>query len=260
MASGSNVYRMEIMIRKVITGLYLFILLNILSSSVFGIPEIKSLENKFEFADKVVVMLGQLSTSWLDKKNHILPEGSPYTKRIRAISKNHLSEDGLNIDIQVYSSEKVNAFALPNGSIRFYSGLLDLLDDDELRFVLGHEIGHVKKKHSLKKMVVSYGLGYVKKLAKNSGMVKAISEAELAEKTELYLNSKFSQWEELQADKYSFHFLVKNDYPLSATVSIFDDFEKLEKKHSIYSSHPPSMKRRLQMITLHNQHATQMEK
>jgi putative metalloprotease len=35
----------------------------------------------------------------------------------------------------------VNAFATADGTIRIYSGLMEMMTDDELIFVIGHEIG-----------------------------------------------------------------------------------------------------------------------
>ena len=32
---------------------------------------------------------------------------------------------------------------MADGTIRVYSGLMDLMTDDELLFVIGHEMGHV---------------------------------------------------------------------------------------------------------------------
>jgi putative metalloprotease len=34
-------------------------------------------------------------------------------------------------------------FATADGSVRVYSGLMDIMDDNELLAVIGHEIGHV---------------------------------------------------------------------------------------------------------------------
>jgi putative metalloprotease len=38
---------------------------------------------------------------------------------------------------------EVNAFMTADGSVRVYSGLMDIMDDNELFAVIGHEIGHV---------------------------------------------------------------------------------------------------------------------
>ncbi len=47
-------------------------------------------------------------------------------------------------NIAAYLTRDVNAFAMADGTIRVYSGLLDLMTDDEVRYVMiGHEIGHV---------------------------------------------------------------------------------------------------------------------
>ena len=47
----------------------------------------------------------------------------------------------------------VNAFACGDGSIRVFSSLMDLMDDDQLMAIIGHEIGHVVHadvKHAMK--------------------------------------------------------------------------------------------------------------
>ncbi|WP_404423850.1 M48 family metallopeptidase [Nibricoccus sp. IMCC34717] len=49
--------------------------------------------------------------------------------------------------------ETVNAFALPGGKVGVYSGLLRLAaNDDELAFVMGHEIAHVTSRHGAQRM------------------------------------------------------------------------------------------------------------
>jgi len=54
---------------------------------------------------------------------------------------------------RVVDSRQVNAFALPGGFIYVNRGLLEQADDlSELAGVLGHEIGHVTRRHSVQQM------------------------------------------------------------------------------------------------------------
>ncbi|MCM8799238.1 MAG: M48 family metallopeptidase [Candidatus Omnitrophica bacterium] len=57
----------------------------------------------------------------------------------------------------VLDEKEVNAFALPGGFIYVNKGLLEKSDDDELAAVLGHEIGHVVCRHSIKKLQAQLG-------------------------------------------------------------------------------------------------------
>jgi predicted Zn-dependent protease len=62
--------------------------------------------------------------------------------------------DRANISYEFYllDDKELNAFSLPGGFIFVNRGLLERLNDDELAFVLGHEIGHVAAKHAVKAM------------------------------------------------------------------------------------------------------------
>jgi len=52
----------------------------------------------------------------------------------------------------------VNAFALPGGKVGVYTGLLNLAaTDDELAFVMGHEIAHVTSRHSAQRATAMVG-------------------------------------------------------------------------------------------------------
>lgn len=54
--------------------------------------------------------------------------------------------------------ETVNAFALPGGKVGVYTGLLKLAaTDDELAFVMGHEIAHVTSRHSAQRATAMMG-------------------------------------------------------------------------------------------------------
>jgi predicted Zn-dependent protease len=52
---------------------------------------------------------------------------------------------------KILNTKELNAFACPGGPVYITRALLDKLKtDDELAFVLGHEVGHVSKQHSRK--------------------------------------------------------------------------------------------------------------
>jgi len=58
----------------------------------------------------------------------------------------------------VVDSKEVNAFAVPGGFVYVNRGLIERADKmDELAGVLGHEIGHVVKRHSVKQMQAQQG-------------------------------------------------------------------------------------------------------
>ena len=80
----------------------------------------------------------------------------------------------------VIDSEDINAFAAPGGYVLVTKGLYRKLDNEaELAGVLGHEIGHVIKKHQLKLLqktqLLSLGAGLLSgKLGKDNQTVQKI--------------------------------------------------------------------------------------
>ncbi len=56
---------------------------------------------------------------------------------------------------------QVNAFSLPGGYVYIFKGLLDILDnDDQLGFILAHEVSHIVSRHHMKRLqaVMGYNL------------------------------------------------------------------------------------------------------
>lgn len=78
----------------------------------------------------------------------------------------HTSKAGLQWHFYIVNSHQVNAFALPGGYVYVNRGLIESADRaDELAGVLGHEIGHVVLRHSVKQMQQQQKLGAAATLA-----------------------------------------------------------------------------------------------
>lgn len=78
----------------------------------------------------------------------------------------HTSRSDLQWHFYIVNSHQVNAFALPGGFIYVNRGLIESAERaDELAGVLGHEIGHVIERHSVKQMQQQQKLGVVASLA-----------------------------------------------------------------------------------------------
>ena len=89
----------------------------------------------------------------MDAEAPIAPAGSEYSQRLEKIAANLGHQvNGTPVTYKVYLTDEVNAWAMANGCVRVYSGLMDLMNDNEVEGVLGHEMGHVALGHTKKAM------------------------------------------------------------------------------------------------------------
>ena len=133
---------------------------------------------------------------------------------------------------------------MADGTIRIYSGLMEMLNDGELRFVIGHEMGHVMKKHIRKKIQLAYAASAVRKgIASQDSTAGEVARSVLGGLAETLMNAQFSQLEEKEADDYGLLFLKKKDFEPKDAVSALKKLATLGKEHSFLSSHPDPDKR-----------------
>lgn len=147
----------------------------------------------------------------LDAQNAVLPESSPYVRRVRQMTAGITSVDGIPLNFKVYKTKDVNAFACADGSVRLYSGLLDAMTDNEVLGVVGHEIGHVALRHSKKQFKNALLTSAVRDaIVSTGGTLAALSASQLGDLGETLMGAKFSRKQENQADDYGYQFLVEH--------------------------------------------------
>jgi putative metalloprotease len=164
---------------------------------------------------------------------------SAYAQRLRRLVGQNFREGGRDFNVGVYVSPEVNAFAMADGTIRIYSGLMDLLDDGELQFVIGHEAGHVTKEHLRKKIQFAYAASAVRKgIASQSGAAGDVAGSVIGGLAESLLTAQFSQLEEKDADDAGLAYLKGKSLDPASAVSALKKIAGLGKGHSFLSSHP----------------------
>lgn len=205
-------------------------------------------------SDKDVAFLASNASKASDAKNTIAKPGSRYARRLKRIAGTVYKTDGYTFNFKVYISPTVNAFAMADGTIRIYSGLMDMLTDDELAFVVGHEMGHVVKKHIKKKIIMAYLASSVRKgIASQNNTAGDIARSALGGLVQRLLNAQFSQAEEKEADTFGLLYLRQHKKNLSAAVSALKKLDTLGKNHSFLSSHPDPALRAKRLQTLINE-------
>lgn len=195
-------------------------------------------------SDEQVKELSVKSCQQMDSEAQIAPANSEYTRRLAKISA-ALGDNinGTPANYKVYLTKDVNAWAMANGCIRVYSGLMDMMTDNEVEGVLGHEMGHVALGHTRKAMQVAYATTAARTAASAAGGIAAsLSQSQLGEMGEKLVNAQFSQTQESQADDYSFDLMKKRGINPNGLVTSFEKLAKLEGSHqsSMFDSHPSS--------------------
>lgn len=144
----------------------------------------------------------------------------------------------LEYTFKVLNHDEVNAMAVPGGFIYVFKGLLDYMpSDDELAGVLGHEIGHIVKKHSVKQVEKQMALTLLTiVLTKGQGFI-------LADAAMQALMAGYSRSDEREADEQGFALTNKagfNPYSMLITVSKLQDLAdaKGNPGYGLFSTHP----------------------
>ncbi|KWV91653.1 M48 family metalloprotease [Erythrobacter sp. YT30] len=177
--------------------------------------------------EEMKVFFDQMSED-MDSKNPVAGMDNPYGQRIAALSQGLESHDGLDLDIKAYLVRDVNAFAMANGTIRVFAGLMDEFTDDEVRYVIGHEIGHVQREHSKKRMQGALNRDAVLSVASTADSgVRRIANSEIGKFFGDVVTAQHSQKHEKEADDYAFAFMQEKGYDAEACATALEKLQAM---------------------------------
>ena len=201
----------------------------------------------YTLSDAQVKTLSDEACKEMDSKATIAPAGSQYAQRLNTIAA--ALGDNINgqpVNYKVYMAKDVNAFAMANGCIRVYSGLMDMMNDNEVEAVIGHEMGHVALGHVKKGMQVALGTNAARVAAASAGgVIGSLSQSQLGDLGEKLVNAQFSLRQESEADDYSYDLLRKRGINPIGLATSFEKLTSLEagRQSSMFDDHPASAER-----------------
>jgi Zn-dependent protease with chaperone function len=158
----------------------------------------------------------------------------------------HWPENPYEFKPMLWQEESPNAFALPGGWIGVTTGLIAEVDsENELAFVLGHEIGHFRNRDHLKGLGRGLALGIVLSAVGLSGVGAA---ADLAGLAGGLAQRSFDREQESDADEFGLGVVAAEYGHVGGAAEFFrrmPDVEGLlgEKVEAYLSTHPISEER-----------------
>ena len=197
-------------------------------------------------SDAEVIALTNQFIAQSDASNSIAAPGSSYAQRLKRLTDPYAG-GRMNLNFKVYMAPDVNAFATANGSVRVYSGLMDIMDEDELLGVIGHEIGHVANNDVKDAMRNAYlTVAEMEAVSAIGGSTVAnIAHSQIGQLGQAFLSSHYSRRQENEADDYGLEFLEVNGYNPLAMATALDKINALSGGGGnaiavAFSSHPDS--------------------
>jgi len=151
--------------------------------------------------------------------------------------------DRETIKVHVLNKDEVNAFALPNGHLIIYSGLILNSDNqEELTGVICHEIAHIELNHVMKKLVKEIGLSVLISMTTGNGGAEIIKET-----AKMLSSSAFDRNLEKEADIKAVDYLTTakvNPESFANFLYKLSDKENEATKYLTWiSTHPDSRER-----------------
>lgn len=185
------------------------------------------------------------------------------TQRVRAIAARiepHTAvfrpdAPGWKWEVNVISSNELNAFCMPGGKIAFYSGLIKQLNlsDAEIAIVMGHEISHALREHSREQVsqaiaaqtTIDIGAAL---LGLGGGSANLASTAYQA-----LIATKFSRVDESEADRMGLELTARAGYDPRTGVAVWQKMMKANqggRPPEFLSTHPAESNRIQQIESL----------
>ena len=198
-------------------------------------------------SEKQEVEIGQQSAATAVKK-YGLVQDAKMLKRVKAISSRliaNVKRKSITYHMGILNCKDVNALAFPGGYFFYTKGIVELMDDEKLAFVGGHEISHIEHRDSVKALERSQyqtiGVALLQTFVK--GARSNLSKS-LISMANTVVSNRYSQSQEYEADRGGIFLMAAAGYDPYSSIDALADLQKLGGKdmsgflNSLLSTHP----------------------
>ena len=222
-------------------GFRIFVVLVLLVGCVSVYNPVTGKNEWYIFDEKGEISWGDAMARQFIRENRISTD-SGQTALIKSLGEKVAGishRNNLKYHFYLIDGPEVNALAMPGGHIFVYKGLADKVNQEELAFVLAHEVGHVSARHSLKKLGASLGFSVLA-----ATLLRSPSQAEakqMADRVYGLIALGYSRKDELQADDLAFQYTKSSGYNPKAALTLFEKLKAQNNRGRVpfyLSSHP----------------------
>lgn len=210
----------------------------ILFSALWQLPGMPVAEaGLFSISTKEEIDLGKNTARELEKKYGVVQD-PVLQERINQIGQRIVGvcdRKDLPYTFKVLNTDEINALAVPGGYVYLYKGLVDYMpSDEELAGVISHEVGHIVKRHTVRRIEKNMGISLLFNIFfKDRGQV-------LQNLAFNAIMADYSRDDERQADELGFTYAMRAGYsPYSMLLTLHKLKEKEGRSsYGLFSSHP----------------------
>jgi predicted Zn-dependent protease len=152
-----------------------------------------------------------------------------YVQGIAGNLWNQVARKDLPYNVKILKDSQINSFATMGGFVYINEGLIDFVQsDDELASVIGHETGHIERRH----VITSNSKAEILNLLFGLASIFSPIIYEFGGLAEAGLMAKIERGDELQADRYGLQLMSRAGYDPKSMVTMMAHLGVLEDEHS----------------------------
>ena len=205
-------------------------------------------KNEFIFINSdTEVAIGNSAAAQITKKHQILRDRI-LLDRIERIGRRIVkASDRKDIKYSFYvlADKELNAMTLPGGLIYINRGLMDILNDDELAYVIAHEVGHTAARHIAKKIQANMAYQLILTVAFAGSGLEGNNTQNIATGVDTIYNLiglSYSRKDEYEADRLAVKYAFKAKFDPYASLKALEKIKEAEgpdwKIMKYFRTHP----------------------
>jgi predicted Zn-dependent protease len=194
------------------------------------------------------------------KKQNALNRDPTITRRVRRVfsrlvpktSTFRAEAPGWAWEVNVISSDELNAWCMPGGKMAFYTAIVEKLQmtDDEIAAVMGHEMAHALREHGREKASQAAGVNVLSQIggtiiSARTGVSTDLTRGALSKIGDLAFMRPNSREMEQESDRIGIELAARAGYDPKGAVSLWEKMAKLSGNSGPewLSTHPSNTSR-----------------